>query len=517
MARRGFWDSFYQGWEAGDKMGERFRSLAQRRDLGRAGKIDQETSEQYSPEQIAGLQDQAEQAGGQWSEQDQAYKMPDGGLQAPTNTPTWENGAYQTGQGQMVRPTKTYSLGGETRNSAYTPEEVRMVRANKIADVYDSYGDPEKANTLRAQADQLRLGKVQYENAARQADEAKNVNALMKLQQKKDTMTAPEFMNELVRITDPMNKDGITHGFKELDNGLFEVTEMVDNKVIGSKVVSPELAFKRALKYASPTMYQQITGEEVVERDFTFKQNRAAVQDHQWNQKFKQDGDQFDSTQSLQVALANQREALAYDELASRESLQRDAINERREPPQMNDLQRYQLDQIKQFDADKSAILSELDSGKITEQEANRRINRLGRKFGGGGLSEKPAISIKDQQAIMEEVVGEVSQNPQFKSLDEASKRALLEREFRRKASFYTNDGDSEGTVDYGALGSAIEEETTQGARGLQPTPLPPKRGPGQLITSRGGQVYELPTNPKLGLKGGTITPQRARELGYID
>lgn len=104
----------------------------------------------YSSDQIAELTDSAEKAGGKWNEQAQAYQMPDGSMQAPTNVPTWENGAYKQ-NGAAVTPKTQYSFdGGAARDTDYSADELKGLRMQSRADVYRNYGKDLEADQLEA-------------------------------------------------------------------------------------------------------------------------------------------------------------------------------------------------------------------------------------------------------------------------------------------------------------------------------------------------------------------------------
>ena len=270
MAQGNFWRSFYEGWDSGDKIYQRNEELARRKAMKDAGQVDQEVDTQYKPEQLEQLRDPLELAGGMWDEGTQTYRMPDGGNYAPREAPKFENGGYTTPDGQRVVPQNTYRLNGQTRSTPFSQDEIGDARLQRMASIYDQFGDPEKAQSLRANAQQLKLGKVQYDNAMREAEEAKNASSLMKLHQRYSAgaMNEEDFMSQLVDLTDPMYSDGVTHAFESNGDGTYRVSQFKNNRYVGSRVVTPDDAFSEALMYTSPKFYAQVVGEKQSNRDY---------------------------------------------------------------------------------------------------------------------------------------------------------------------------------------------------------------------------------------------------------
>lgn len=300
MARRNFWDSFYQGWEQGDKIDKRTQGLRQQAEFKKIAAEDQAVDTQYNPDDFM---DEAEKAGGTWDAESQSYKLPDGSMQAPTNTPTYDEAtkSYQSAQGESLKPKTQYSLGGKTQDVSFTPDEIQDYRNNKYADVYAANGDMDKAMGVRASAQSMKLGKLQYEQAAMQAEQAKNVNAIMKAAQgvASGKRTEEEGLSDLVNITDPMNKDGITHGYRAIGNGLYAVTEMKDNKIIGTEELNYDQILRRALKYASPDQYNNAVNQENKDRDYLTGRDDRKADDSYRGKVLDQSQAQFAEQQKL--------------------------------------------------------------------------------------------------------------------------------------------------------------------------------------------------------------------------
>jgi hypothetical protein len=65
--------------------------------------------------------------------------------------------AYIGAAGDALKSGKTqYSIGGETRDTKFSPSEIGQKRVGAMADVRAKYGDPESAQRLRMQAIQMR-------------------------------------------------------------------------------------------------------------------------------------------------------------------------------------------------------------------------------------------------------------------------------------------------------------------------------------------------------------------------
>jgi hypothetical protein len=305
MARRNFWDSFYRSWEQGDRIYDRLRGLQQRKEFADASKVDQVDESQYDAAQF---QDEAEKQGGVWDAENQNFKLPDGTSVAPTNTPTWDESTktYQNGMGQPLKPKAQFRLGDQTRDTRFTPEEVNEARSNRYADIYAKYGEIDKAQGVRANAQQMKLGKVQYEQAALQAKQAKNLDRIMKIKQQVDSgkLSEEEGVSALVDATDAMNDDGITHGYTAVGDGTYAITEMKNNKQVGAKTANFNDIVAASLKYASPQMFAQMQQQEnwqanfnqnanQFDKNYDLNQRKFDREGVQWDAEMKQKNDQF--------------------------------------------------------------------------------------------------------------------------------------------------------------------------------------------------------------------------------
>lgn len=413
MARRGFWDSFYQGFEQGDKIVERNRGLKQRADIKKAYSEDQVDSSQYDPKDFT---DEAETAGGKWSEADQAFMMPNGELQVATNTPTWDAGtnSYQGAQGQSLKPKAQFSLGGTTQAERFTPDQISDYRNNRVADIYAESGDVDKAVGVRSQAQSMKLGKVQLEQADAAGKEANNVRKLMKIQAGLATgeIMPEDAIKQIIPITDKANGDGITHAYKMLEDGTFEITEHMNDKAVGSKIVNVGEAMKAALKYASPTMWAQMQQQENADRSFKQSGDQFNTNVGLKREEMKTSGDQFQQKMDYQMVSDNEKRELDLQEMGIKNKVANAQIGyygSRADGGGLNATQSYALQQQQEFDKGRNAIVADLESGKINEVEASRKLKLMGMKFGASGSPlQEPKGNTKAQEAYYKFV----SENP---------------------------------------------------------------------------------------------------------
>lgn len=283
MARNnnGFWGSFYQGFDQGNKMVDQFRERSRQREVMDAAKVDQVEGSEYSPEQIAQLNELAGPKEGEtWDEASQSYMDGQGNSRAVANVPQYENGGYNVqGLGQ-VQPKKTYSLGGETRDTSFTPDEVQAARAESIAKVYDQY-DPGYAGTLRSQAQQMKLGKVQLEESEMRAARAKGSLELNKIQMAVNggTMTEEEGVQKAVQLFDKTIKDGRTAAYEPTADGKFKVTIHENDKAVGSDVGTFADVIEKARGYFDPEYEKESRARAERKERYSVEDKRNAAAD----------------------------------------------------------------------------------------------------------------------------------------------------------------------------------------------------------------------------------------------
>jgi hypothetical protein len=433
-----FMRGFSKGLADGQRLGELWNDARMKDELRAANGLKSTSVEQYNPEQAAQLQDEAEKAGGTWDESQQAYKMPDGSIVAPTKTPTYSNGAYHTADGGTVAPAKRFSLGNQTQDTEFTTDQLAEARLGAKADIYSNYGKEDLAEQMRANAldrsvktQQIKLGNLQYSEAQTKADQAKHVNALLKLKQSEATMSPEEFMGKLVDLTDPMHKDGITNGFEPQEDGTYKVTQMHGNKIIGSKIVTSDEAFHAALKYASPEWYENMTKKE---------EEKARDKQAQENWKTTRDDGRNDRTQDVNyrnTQAADQKEQQGIDNGMKRAlnsaqvSYYNAGASGRLNGASLNDAQQYALDQQKVYDKKVNAIQDRVDKGEITQAQGDKLMTSANRRLGFNPSADKPAKPWTTTDATNVEAL--LSQSPDWATISEATRQ---ERRAAERAAY---------------------------------------------------------------------------------
>lgn len=240
---RNFWGSFYRGWDAGDKISDKFEQARKLRDIRAAAEASPEETIQYDPAQF---QDAAEKQGGVWSEADQAYQMPNGELQVATNTPTYDPNtrSYQDAAGQTIEPLRKYAMYGNVQAQPFTPEQVDELRQRRVADVYSKYGDVDKAMTLKNQINQNKLVQQQLESSGIALEQQRATNTYLKSYQEWMTggVDDNEFLGKLNKLADGYKGKngewtGVTFGHEVLPDGKVRVVRMKDDKLVGASVL----------------------------------------------------------------------------------------------------------------------------------------------------------------------------------------------------------------------------------------------------------------------------------------
>jgi hypothetical protein len=279
------------GIELGSKLGMAYRNSSMQSELKDANKVDQSTGNEYTPEQIQSLNDTyGPKAGETWNADMGAYEDASGGLRGVTGPSVSDKGVYtDDATGVTTAPRTQYRLGDRTQDTAFTADDIAQHKLGLKADIYSNYGKEDMAESMRnnassraAQAQQIKLGQVQLEDANLKLGYAQNEAKLFKIRHDLSTgkITEDEAMTALVDATDPMHKDGITHGFKKLGDGTYEVTQMKNNNVVGSQQgVTFDSAFGEALKYANPQNYKEAKAE-------AYRDKRDAVADSQSDRTF---------------------------------------------------------------------------------------------------------------------------------------------------------------------------------------------------------------------------------------
>ncbi len=295
------WDDATKTYNLTKKAIDDRENFKLKQELRQASEQPVEKTQAYTPDQVAKLTDDAEKAGGVWSESDQAYKMPDGGLRLPTNTPTWENGAYKTADGQSVSPAAQYKFGAETRNTEFTPEEIKGLRMQSRADIYRKYGRDTEADQLESaglqrKAAQLQINKSELD-AKRETEWEKYTETAGKLSSQfaevdkqvekmlkaGDTIGAARLIAQFRTDTIPdgraiiINQDGVLTG---IDND--GTTKQSDKNAYNPNVVA---AMRADLKGSVSDYLRTMRPSMGFDKDRMISRDEA--QDAQWNRTYE--------------------------------------------------------------------------------------------------------------------------------------------------------------------------------------------------------------------------------------
>lgn len=492
MARRGFWDSFYQGFEQGDKIVERNRGLKQRADIKKAYSEDQVDSSQYDPKDFT---DAAETAGGKWSEADQAFMMPNGELQGATNTPTWDAGtnSYQGAQGQSLKPKAQFSLGGATQAERFTPDQISDYRNNRVADIYAESGDVDKAMGVRSQAQSMKLGKVQLEQADAAGKEANNVRKLMKIQAGLATgeIMPEDAIKQIIPITDKANGDGITHAYKMLEDGTFEITEHRNDKAVGSKIVNVGEAMKAALKYASPTMWAQMQTQENSDRTFKQSGDQFNTNVGLKREEMKTSGDQFQQKMDYQMVSDNEKRELDLQEIGIKNKVANAQIGYY--GARENNVGSGKSQQIIGVSSDGKRILYNTPNGVIAEpMPEGVTAEDLFPKT--TGLRPDKGMTVSDRLKLKEAVDAELENDPNIEALVK-DPAALNYRKQQIKNQLLGIDDPITSATDYTAMAAEIEGDaapTPTKTNWWDKPPMKPQVQNGQQVSIGGGAKGQI-------------------------
>ncbi len=345
----GFLRGFSQGITDGQKLGEIWNNGAMQRQIKDANGTTQTQDPQYSQDQVAQLRDPAEASGGVWDESTQHYKMPNGDFVAPTTTPTYSDGHYQTADGTVVAPKNRFSLGNRTQDTAFTAEDIATEKLNRKADIYSSYGKEDLAEQMRGNAlarglQQRQLKKIDsdsarddqmsaaYETVNTHNDNTEKIATPLIQAVQTGKMSLQEAMPQILAPYNANLPNGEQLGYDQskghlykTQNGKVEVVKGTDGKPL---VVSPEhlddflnLSKDRSEKYLDrlhaklyPELYMDRKKLEMQQKDsdrnYLAGRDDAASVGSRFDQTLKQTGDQFREKQSFDMAVHNDKDAI---------------------------------------------------------------------------------------------------------------------------------------------------------------------------------------------------------------
>lgn len=327
----------------------------------------------------------------------------------------------------------SYSLGGVTRDTAFSPEEVATARMERKADIYSNYGREDLAEQMRSNALARQSAALQIKKLQSEVDDTAAF--------KKDLASATSMANSaatVAREAQNLLKSGDREGAARLitdwrsknvpddrmmrvnENGLLEGSQdggktwvqaaavkgnvynpdVVENMISDIRNSTEEHLNRIMFKHAkTPEALSQMINatKELALRGETLAENRR----------------QFGETMGYkheELAFTKENAAAKID-LAERELKQKGLLIPSEIQRNLgvgahyrtaNALQDYQLRNLQAFDAEKNTIIADLDANKITKEQAQEKLNMAGMKFGGKLTEQKPITStaLKDIEEV---------------------------------------------------------------------------------------------------------------------
>lgn len=389
-----------------------------------------------------------------------------------------------------------YTLGGLTRATPFTPDEVAQARMERKADIYSGYGKEDVAEQLRTNAMARKLSGLQirgiedklnsdkefkekWKTMTEHTDKALNaVDEADVLFQNGNTAAATE---KLIEWRNSLGRGGI--GRVNPESGIIERSTdggkswEQSNKGVEANAYNPRVyeKLKGEIKNSLNDQAFQVFGsganrEEILQL-MKFMQDKA-VSDRNYYQSERQFDKTFGlKTEELQISKEQGERKL---DLMDKELKQKGLLipseifknmGVGRHYGTANELQDFQLKQLKDFTAEKDSIIKDLDSGKIDKRVAQERLNMAGLKYG-GKLAEPKQITSTALKDI-EEVA--MNRYPDWNKMPEAKKQEVRAG-LKAEMGFGTQD---QGTVDYLGIASKDKGNAPGGNTGLRPAATP--------------------------------------------
>ena len=389
----------------------------------------------------------------------------------------------------------SYSLGGVTRDTAFSPEEIANARMERKADIYSNYGREDLAEQMRSNALARQSATLQIKKLQGEVDDAAEFKKDLKLAtdmtnsaagvagQAKKLLDAGDREGAARIIADwrtknvpddrmiRLNENGLLEGSQDggktwvqasadkgnvynpgvVENMLGEVKSSADehlNRIMFKHAKTPEalsqminatkeLALRGETLAENKRQFGETMGFKEKELKLTEEQGRAKID--AINRELDQKGLVIPSEIQKNLGIgAHYRTA--------------------------NALQDYQLTNIKGFDAEKTAIIKDLDAGKITKDVAQEKLNMAAMKFGGGKLSESKPITSTALKDIEEIAAGRYADWAKMPEAKKAEVRAGLKAELGFGAGVAPVDYMTTATQDKGGNLSQPQQ-----SGGLQP------------------------------------------------
>lgn len=495
MANR-FAEKFQAGLQMGQGMMDTFEKAQMRKELKEANALNQE-------QQQLGLNAPVEGAVPTGYENYLARDTQTGGFRPIADQETNPEAYAQQGimaerfnaPNAFAGQKTSYSLGGVTRDTAFSPEEVANARMERKADIYSNYGREDLAeqmrtNALARQSAALQIKKLQgevddaaeFKKDLKSATEMTNSAAGVAGQAKKlldagdregaariladwRTNNVPD--DKMIRI----NENGLLEGSKDggktwvqasADRGNVYNPGVVENMLGEVKSSADEHLTRIMFKHAKnpEALSQMITAtKELALRGETLAENKRQFGETMGfkEKELEVHKDYFQGKLAVDREEARLRGLLVPAQIAQ---LYASADRYKTENAKDN----FALKQLQGYETEKQAIFKDLDAGRITKDVAQERLNMASSKYGGAKLTEaKPltAAALKD----IEEVV--VARNPNF-----AKEKPEVQAELRNRVKAELGYGSGAAPTDYmatatGDKGGNLSQPQQSG--GLQP------------------------------------------------
>lgn len=327
----------------------------------------------------------------------------------------------------------TYSLGGLSQEKPFTSDQIAQARMERKADIYSNYGKEDVAEQLRTNALARKASSLQIKKLQNEVDDADAFRSDLKsattmlssaasvatqakqLLQSGDREGAARLMAEWRTKNVPddkqirVNENGLLEGSR--DGGKTWVQASADKgNVYNPNVVETMLGdiSASADEHLNRIMFKHAKSPEALSamiestKKLAMQSETIAESKRQFGLTYAQKGDELSVTREYYKSkIANDKEELRLKGLLIPSEIEKN-LGVGAHYRTANALQDYQLTNLKNFDTEKNAIIKDLDAGKISQDEAQRRLNISGMKFGGKLTETKPLTStaLKDIEEI---------------------------------------------------------------------------------------------------------------------
>jgi hypothetical protein len=325
-----------------------------------------------------------------------------------------------------------YSMGGLTQEKPFSADDIAQARIDSKADIYSNYGREElaeqmKSNSLARKASSLQIKKLQADvddQAAFRTDLKAATGMLGSAStvasQAQELLKAGDREGAAKLVTDwrtknvpdakqiRVNENGLLEGSQDggktwvqasadkgnvynpnvVENMINDISSSADehlNRLMFRHAKSPEALSAMIASTKELTLKNKAfeEGNKQFEKTYGLKNRELDVSEKQGAEKIKLMGDELKQKGLLIPSEIQKNLGIA--------SHYRTA----------NNLQDYQLNSIKSFDAEKTTIIKDLDAKKIDLPEAQRRLNLAGMKYG-GKVPETKTMTSTDLKNITE-------------------------------------------------------------------------------------------------------------------